>query len=70
MGHENIVAVLLRKGANPVTTDPEEATQPFPSPFESVRRVPPCYLEKGLTGLDNPFETAAELTISTTPYSC
>lgn len=67
MGRENIVAVLLRKGANPFTTDPEEPAQPFTSPFESVRRVLSCYLEKGLAGLDNPIETAAELAISTTP---
>lgn len=67
MGREKIVVVLLRNGANPVTTNPEEPTLPFTSPFDPVRNVLSRYLEKGLAGLDDAPEVASEPIIKTTP---
>ncbi len=64
MGRREIVIALLRRGATPVSTDPEEPTQPFTSPFESVQDILNRYLEMGVAGLDDPPEAASEQAIA------
>jgi hypothetical protein len=66
MGREKIVVILLRNGANPVSTNPEEPTLPFTSPFDPVRTVLLRYLEKGLAGLDDALEAVSEPITKTT----